>query len=88
MGWSRDLGWVTVDEVAGVAKVAAVGLPPSEAEMLAAAVVTAKAGVEALGGKAHVWMGGHCRDAFFDETSGGEHPAQKSLSVTITLHPG
>jgi hypothetical protein len=87
VGWSRDLGWVTVDEVAGVAKMAAQGMPPFDAEMLAAAVKTAKAGVEAMGGRAHVWVGGHDRESFDDETSGGKNPAQKSISVTITLHP-
>lgn len=87
MGWSRDLGWVTVDEVAGVAKVAGVGLSPGEVETLTAAVATAKAGVAAMGGRAHVWMGGHDRASFFDETSGGDNPAQRSVSVTITLLP-
>ena len=85
MGWSRDLGFVQVDEVAGMVKAATKQLPAEDRSTVAAAIEAAKAGVAAMGGHAHVWLGGHEREAFDDESAGGRHPAQKSISVTITL---
>lgn len=95
-GWSRDLGVVTPDEVTGVAKVMTAGLAmaghtPAEIATVAKAVAMAKAGIEAMGGEAHVWMGGQARlssredPSLFDETVGGHQPAQTSITVTISL---
>lgn len=85
MGWARDIGVVEVDEVSGMVKAATVGLPEEERSTLAAAIETAKAGVRAMGGKAHVWLGGHDRDAFYDEAAGGPQPSQTSITVTVSL---
>lgn len=95
MGWSRDLGTVAVDEISGMAKaatahhVASGEFRAEDAECLRVAIETAKAGVAAFGGHAHVWLGGH------DRILGGPNEPevvpeqtgkrQRSISVTITL---
>lgn len=95
-GWSRDLGTVTGDEIAGVAKVATANLrmgghTDAEVALLAKAVAMAKAGVEAMGGEAHVWMGASVRRSSredpsqYDDSVGGHQPSQLSVSVTISL---
>jgi hypothetical protein len=92
VGWSRDLGICTVDDLTEVARrctsvteidVAARTFTDrpqlgDEEHTLALAVLQARAGVEALGGKAHVWIGAQ-------SSIGPDGKLTTSLSATVTI---
>lgn len=82
MGWSRQLGTVSVDEVSGVAKRACEGeaaLREREAHTLAKALAMAKAGIVAHGvPEADVWVGG-------TEHTNDDGSKQISISATVTI---
>jgi hypothetical protein len=98
MGWSRDLGLVATDEVEAKAKEATTvftadpvsrtfletsQLTEREAHTLPLAVAAAKAAVEKLGGKAHVWLGGQCA-----VNPDGTTTTSVSASVSVTTAKG
>ena len=90
MTFSRDLGFLDTDEVAGMAKMATVtgnAIPEKDAELLPALIATAKAGVAAMGGHAHVFIGGGVRRSP-DPNDAPEMDGivQRSFTIIITTH--
>lgn len=93
MGWSRDLGFVSSDEISGMAKAATAhgvqsgDFRPEDQDCLRIAVEVAKVAVANFGGHAHVHVGGH------DRILGGmnepevvpEQVGKRQRSVTVTV---
>jgi len=93
MGWSRNLGTVDVGSLEGVLQEATTTstpdmatktfvteqhLSPEEQDLRARALAVAKLGVEKMGGKADVHIGG-------GHTVMADGSVQRSISVTVTV---
>lgn len=87
MGWSLDLGVLKVEDVDDVLRARTAELRgkwardeahPGEAANVARVASLVKGGLEAVGGRAHVWIGASHRV----EPDGSE---QTSISATVTV---
>jgi hypothetical protein len=87
MGFSRDLGLVTTDEIAGVAKLATQqgnAVASEEAPLIAGAIAAAKALVMHFGGEAHVHIAGSSREAFYDRSTELNCPKQENVTISVS----
>lgn len=85
MAWNRSFGHLKTDELPGVAKLKASEVSEREQATLAVALAMAKVGVDALGGEAHVDLGGQVRVLGGDNTEDLQGKVQTSVTVTVTV---